>query len=68
MKDHTPVDISKYMHKVQRLPARRAWCGSDTWRMKGGMTGGSSGSTRGVSGGNGYGVVAQAFTPHIREN
>ena len=46
--------------KIKTLPARVAY-GADTWRIKGGMTGGATGSTRGVCSCNGSGVVPQAF-------
>jgi hypothetical protein len=35
--------------------------GAETWRKKGGMTGGSGGSSRGVTSGNGIGTVPAAF-------
>ena len=58
-KNHTPVDITGF--RVKYLPAKRAWQGSDTFARKGGMMGGSGGSCRAVTGGNGIGVVPQAF-------
>jgi hypothetical protein len=58
-KDHTPVDITGF--KVKHYPAKRAWTGSYTFARKGGMMGGSGGACRAVTGGNGIGVVPQAF-------
>ena len=58
-KDHTPVDITGF--KVKHYPAKRAWSGSYTFARKGGMMGGSGGACRAVTGGNGIGVVPQAF-------
>jgi hypothetical protein len=46
--------------KIKTYPARVAY-GAETWRIKGGMTGGATGSTRGVCSCNGSGVVPQAF-------
>ena len=47
--------------KVKTYPVKRAYAGSHTWPQKGGMMGGSSGSCRGATSGNGIGVVPQAF-------
>ena len=47
--------------KIKTYPARRAYAGSHTWATKGGMMGGNGGSCRGVTSGNGIGVVPQAF-------
>lgn len=47
---------------IKRLPAKSA-LNADTWRRKGGMMGGSGGSCRAVTGGNGIGIVPQAFFP-----
>lgn len=48
--------------RVKRYKAHRAYAGSYTWPTKGGMMGGSSGSCRGATSGNGIGVVPQAFS------
>lgn len=56
--DLTPIPDSV---KIKRLPAAHAWTGSHTWAKKGGMMGGRGGSSRGVTSGNGIGVVPQAF-------
>jgi hypothetical protein len=54
------TDISQWRHKITFCDARRAY-GSDTWRIKGGMMGGSGGACAGVTSNNGLGVVPQAF-------
>ena len=64
MKDQTSAIPLDCKIKIKTLPAGRA-LNSDTWRKKGGMSGGSSGSTRGVCSCNGMGVVPAAFTNHV---
>jgi hypothetical protein len=62
---HTPAVISVVEvtegKRVKRYKSHRAYTGADTWRTKGGMMGGSSGSCRGSTSNNGMGVVPQAF-------
>jgi hypothetical protein len=45
---------------VKYLPAKAAY-GSNTWAIKGGMCGGSTGCCRGVTSNNGTGIVPAAF-------
>jgi hypothetical protein len=56
-----PLTMIPKGFKVKVYPTRRAYAGADTWRLKGGMMGGSSGSCRGSTSNNGMGVVPQAF-------
>jgi hypothetical protein len=60
------VKIDGRVIVIKRLKTKHA-LNSDTWRLKGGMMGGSGGSCRAVTGGNGLGVVPSAFVNHIRE-
>lgn len=46
---------------IKRIAPKNAYTGADTWRKKGSMMGGRGGSCAGVTGGNGIGVVPQAF-------
>ena len=57
-----PTDYTKAMKgaRITYCEPARAY-GSDTWRKRGGMTGGRGGSTSGVTSNNGSGVVPQAF-------
>ena len=45
---------------IKRLPARVAY-GADTWRIKGGISGGATGCCRGVTSNNGLGIIPAAF-------
>lgn len=47
---------------IKRLPAGMAR-GAETWRAKGGMSGGKTGCCRGVTSHNGIGIVPAAFMP-----
>lgn len=57
--EHEPTIIPAGF-KIKTLPARAAYS-ADTWRIKGGMSGGATGCCRGVTSNNGMGVVPQAF-------
>lgn len=45
--------------RIKHLPARRAYAGADTWRVKGGMSGGAAGCCKGVA--SHLGAVPRAF-------
>jgi hypothetical protein len=51
--------------RIKRYPAKYAY-GAHTWAKKGGMMGGSGGACRGVTSGNGVGVVPMAFVENKR--
>jgi hypothetical protein len=54
---NTPIPAG---FKIKKLPEGKArnW---NTWARKGGMMGGACGSSRGVTSGNGIGIVPRAF-------